>query len=73
MTIHGEYISVIRHDRFVGLWTYRPYRGMRKFCASVMVDGVTQETEMHDDWEDALRQADVILAETEGVKIGLTD
>ncbi len=56
--------SIIRHDRFIGLWTYRPYGGTRRFCASVIVDGEVQETEMYNDWEDALRQAAGILEST---------
>ena len=50
--------------RFIGLWTYRPYGGSRHFCASVMVNGIVQETEMYDTWIEALTGAAHILDKT---------
>ena len=57
--------DTIEHPRFCGLWTYRPYGGRRKFCATVIVDGVVNETEMFDEWRDALHAAGRVLVETE--------
>ena len=55
-------LDVLTDSHFVGLWTYRPHGGERQFCASVMVDGVTSETRMYDDWKSALWEAASILA-----------
>ena len=61
------FTEVFDHPRFVGLWTYRPYGGQRQFCASVMVDGVVQETKMYDAWAEALNGAARILETTDSV------
>ncbi len=64
-----EFLTIIEHPRFVGLWTYRPHGGThggtRQFCVSVMVNGETQETEMFDNYGDALQAAGLILKESE--------
>ena len=57
--------DVFDHPRFVGLWTYRAYGSARKFCASVMVAGTVQETEMCPTWPEAVDGARRILDETE--------
>lgn len=56
--------DVLDHPRFVGLWTYRPYGGARKFCASVLVDDQIQETEIYDLWNEAVNGARHILEKT---------
>lgn len=58
--------EVITHPRFVGLWTYRPHARPRQFSASVMVDGETQETELFDNFDEALDAAGKILAKSAG-------
>lgn len=60
---NGVFTDVIDHPRFVGLWTYKPYGAERKFCASVMVNGLVAETGMYENWEDALIGAKEILDE----------
>ncbi|MCH7720422.1 MAG: hypothetical protein IH988_05455 [Planctomycetes bacterium] len=61
----SEPSEVFDHPRFVGLWTYRPYGGRRRFSASVMVAGSVQETDMCDTWAEAVQGARDILKETE--------
>ena len=57
--------NIFDNPRFIGLWTYRPYGGTRKYCASVVVKGTVQETEMYDSWQDAVQGAGEILQLTE--------
>lgn len=58
--------DVFDHPRFIGLWTYRPHGGTKKFCASVMVDCQVQETEMYDSWDEAVSGARYILRHSKG-------
>ncbi len=53
--------EVFRSPRFVGLWSYRPYKKKRRYCATVMAEGVPCETSMHDDWHDAVLEAREII------------
>ncbi len=65
MTPDKREISTIFNDpRFCGLWSYRPYGGRRRYCATITVDGLPTETELCDNWQDAVAAAGVILAET---------
>ncbi len=55
---------VLDNPRFIGLWTYRPYGGTRHYCATVLVDGMVQETEMYDTWAEALTGARHLIETT---------
>lgn len=53
--------DTLNHPRFCGLWTYRPYGGVRKFCCTVIADGIPSETEMFHTWQEAIFQAAEII------------
>ena len=56
--------EVLSHKRFIGLWTYRPYSGNRKYCCTILICAEVQETEMHDTWQSAVGAAGALLEET---------
>lgn len=59
-----ELAQVFNHPKFIGLWTYRPHKGTRQFCASIMVNCEVRETKIFDTWEEALNAAHQILEKT---------
>lgn len=59
----GHITNILNHPRFIGLWTYKGYGAERKFCASVVINGLVAETGLYITWEDALLGAKEILDE----------
>ena len=48
-----EDLRLLEDPRFVGLWNH----GHGQVCASVIVDGVVQETSLRASWKDAIHEA----------------
>lgn len=53
--------AVFRSSRFTGLWSYKPYKKKRRYCATVMAGGEPCETKMYDNWQDAVISAGDII------------
>lgn len=53
--------DIISNRRFCGLWAFHPHGGHRQYCATVMLASGWCETDMFDDWRDAVRAAWHIL------------
>lgn len=61
--LYMQISNIIQDDRFCGVWAYRPQNKQRRYSATVIVDGKITETEMHDHWTAAVREAGELLEE----------
>ncbi len=59
--------TILEHPHFIGLWAYRHKNSgrqrleNRRFCASVLSEGLVVETSLRGTWEDALTEASTLL------------